>query len=110
MTREKTHASGSSDTVRQTIVETLGALRLRNVEIESFAKFKQKREIYKRRVEEKNKQDGVKMQLTTIRSIVDDNNLETMLHAEWVVADSIDQITEEQLEKYIEDQSRIELA
>ena len=50
------------------------------------------------------------MRLTTIRCSVDGNNLETMLRAEWVVADSIDQITEEQLEKYIKDQSLIELA
>jgi len=53
-TRSRAGAGPSSSTVRQTIVETVEAPRLEGITTADFVKFKQDREVYERRIAEKN--------------------------------------------------------
>ena len=98
----RTKAKAGAGTVRQNIVETLEAPRLTGITTEAFVKFKQNRAIYERRVQEKNNQDGVEVQLTSYRSSVEEPILALMLRAKWIEADSIEFITEDQLKACIE--------
>ena len=97
-------------TVCQTIVETLEASRLTSITTEAFVKFKQNRATYERRVQEKNNQDGVEVQLNSYRSSVEESILALMLRAQWIEADSIEFITGYQLKACIEIKSCIDPA
>lgn len=98
----------SDDTVRQTIVETLEAPRLRGIETSDFVTFKQKREVYERRVQEKIAEQGVAIPATTYRNSIEKPVLEIFITAQWVPVPSIDDITEEHLKDCVEDRAKIQ--
>jgi len=90
------------DTVRQTIVETIEAPRLRDVSTSDFVEFQERREIYERQVSEKNTEAGVQIPLTTYRNSIDSAILELFVVAEWVP------VTEEQLRKCVREHARVD--
>ena len=73
-------------------------------------KFKQNRSIYERRVQEKNNQEGVEVQLTSYRSSVEEHILALMLRAKQIGADSIKFSTEDELKASIKVKSCIDPA
>ena len=103
----KKHNGDHERTVRQTIVETLEAPRLTGVSTGDFVKFKNSREIYERRLEAKNRDDSVNVPATSYRDCVDELVLGLMIRASWVKADSIDEITEKQIEECVNKRSHI---
>lgn len=94
-------SSSTAGTVRQTIVTNLEAPRLQGVATKHFTAFLKKRELYEKQVEEKNREPGVKITATSYRASIDDSYLRIFLTAEWIKAESLDKITEEQIKDCI---------
>ena len=107
MTRESEPRTVAG-TVRQTIVETLEAPRLTGITTADFVQFKQRREVYERRVSEKNSQEGFDVPLTSYSSSVEEPILALMIRASWIKAESVNSITEEQLKMCVYERSRID--
>ena len=97
----------SQDKVRQTIVETLEAPRLTGIKTEDFVKFAQKREIYERQVQEKSQEQGIQIPTTTLRNSIDRPILNILITAQWVSVSSIDDLTEEHLQKCVSERSEV---
>lgn len=95
------------DTIRQTIVETIEAPRLSGIKTEDFVRFKQKREIYVRRVNEKNSDTTTQIQLTTYRDSISKPILRLFVLGDWVAAETVDDITEQQLQECINEKARV---
>ena len=94
-------------TVKQTIVETIEAPRLENFEVPELVIFKEKRLVYERRVAQKNEDRSVNIPLTTYRDSVSENVLRMFVTAKWIQADSVQEMTEEQLRDCIEQRGRV---
>ena len=97
-----------ASTVRQTIVETLEAPRLTGITTECFARFREERAIYERRVLEKNAQEGVHVEVTSYRNSIDESVLALMIRANWVDASDVEQLSEEQLQACVLERSRVD--
>lgn len=89
------------DTVKQTIVSNLEAPRLRGVSTQHFTTFLKERELYEKQLEEKNKDPGFKVSPTSYRASIDDEDLKIFITANWISASSVDEITEEELQKCV---------
>ncbi len=87
--------------VKQTIVESLEAPRLSNIDTEHFVKFLQLREIYENKVTEKRKEIGPEVPMTSYRTSIDKSVLELMVMAQWISANNVNGITEDQLRKCV---------
>lgn len=96
------------DTVKQTIVETIEAPRLEDINVRDFVAFKESRAIYERRISEKKEDATVQIPLTTYRNSIDESVLELFVIANWVDAPSVDRISEEQIKTCIEKLGRVE--
>ena len=94
-------------TVRQTIVETLEAPRLSGVSTEDFVKFKNAREIYERRLEAKNKDEGINVGATSFRDSVDELVLGLMIRAKWIEATDVENVTESQIRECVKTRSSV---
>ena len=106
---DEASSAGDAETVRQTIVETIEAPRLKDIGTESFVEFKRRREIYERQIAEKNTEHGVNVPLTSYRSTITEPVLEMMVMAKWVSATDVASITEEQLKSCIDERARIKV-
>ena len=95
-------------TVKQTIVETIEAPRLENFEVPDLVTFKEKRLVYERRVSQKNRDPSVNIPFTTYRDSVSESVLRMFVTARWIEADSVGNITEEQLKGCIERRARVD--
>ena len=93
--------------VRQTIVETIAAPRLTGITTRDFVVFKEAREIYERRVKEKNLDQNVQVQLTTYRDSIPKSILQIFVIVDWVPVDNIENITEKHLEDCISTYSAV---
>lgn len=94
--------------MRQTIVETLEAPRLTGINTSDFVVFKDKRDLYERKLSEKNSENNTDIPITTYRNSVDESVLEFFYISGWIPVASIDEISEEDLKKCIEDHSKVE--
>lgn len=92
-------------TVRQTIVETLEAPRLCGLETKDFVKFKSLREIYKRQVREKRAEEGSHTPLTSYTNSMEDSILELFITFQWVLENSVAEITEKSLELCVKEKA-----
>lgn len=97
-----------ADTVKQTIVETIEAPRLTNIDGSDFVTFTESDSIYEKKIEEKNKESGMKIPLTTYRSSVDELVLELFLIANWIKAEDVANVIEKQIKKCIKTRTRFE--
>lgn len=104
---KKAGASGDTNQVRQTIVETLEAPRLTGISTEDFVSFKQKRDIYERRVEEKSQEQGVTIPATSYRNSIEKPILDIFITAQWVPVSSVEDIAEAHLKTCIEERAKI---
>ena len=105
--RAVTGVNAGTDQVRQTIVETLEAPRLIGISTEDFVSFKQKREIYERRVNEKSAEQGVPIPATSYRNSIQNPILEMFVVAQWVPMSSVAEITEDNLKACVKHRSEI---
>lgn len=106
--RASRRSSGSNgDRVRQTIVETLEAPRLKGIRTEDFVLFAQKREIYERQVQEKSQEQGVQISATTLRNSIEKPILNILITAQWVPVTTVEELTEEHLKACIKDRSQV---
>ena len=78
------------ETVPQTIVETIEALGLNGLKTEDFVQFKEKREVYVRRVNEKNLDISDQIQLTMYRDSISKPILRLFVLGDWVNAATIE--------------------
>ena len=108
--RKRRSGQEGPGTVRQTIVETVEAPRLTDIDTSDFVMFKQKRVIYERKIAEKNAEEGVQVQLTTYRNSISRAVLEFFVSAGWLKAADAEAVTEEQLKELIERNARIDPA
>jgi len=96
-------SSGSgTNTVRQTIVETVEAPRLTGLTTADFVEFKHAREVYERRIAEKNSDPNVSVQLTSYKDSIDPSVLQIFAIGDWVPVDKVAEITEQHLKDCIE--------
>ena len=93
--------------IRQTIIHTLEAPMLQGISLQHFVDFKRKRDLYELRVEEKNREDGVQITPTSNRSSMDTILLRTLWRAKYIFADSVEDITEKDIRKCVEEKSVI---
>jgi len=98
--------------VRQTILESIEAPRLRGVETCDFAEFKALREQYERRVKEKASEQGLtatEAPITSLRNSIDEHRIKLFILLEWVPEKSIDAVSERSLKKCISDRAEIDV-
>ena len=98
----------TNSTVKQTIVESFEAPRLQGIDIKDFVSFKEKREIYDRKVKEKCTEQKIKIIPTSYRNSIDKSLLETFVIAKWVPETTVDSITEDSLKKCIDNRSTVD--
>lgn len=96
-------------TVKQTIVESIEAPRLKGVTTADFVKFREDRLVYERRVGEKNKEASVEIPLTTYRDSTPKAVLQLFVIAQWITADNVESISEEQISSCIQERSRVKV-
>lgn len=97
----------ATETVRQTIVESVEAPRLKDISTEDFVLFKEKREVYERQIAEKNAESGVQVPLTTYRNPITKPVLDMFVTACWVPVESVDDIQEEHLRACVEERAHV---
>ena len=102
-------SGNKTDTVRQTIVETIEARIICGIKTEDFVLFRQGREIYERRISEKNADGNTYIQLTTYCDAIPKPILRIFVLGDWVSATTIESITEEQLQDCIEGKACVNL-
>eukprot|EP00171_Calliarthron_tuberculosum_P019448 IDg19448t1 len=88
-----------SDTVKQTIVETIKAPHLTEISTANFVLFKQKREIYEHVIAEKNADANVQITLTTYRNSIPKPILQLFVFADWFFVSNMEEITKEHLRR-----------
>jgi len=93
--------------IRQTIVETLDAPRLGGITTEDFVLFKQKREVYERRVMEKSLEQGMNIPATSYLNSIEKPILDILVTAQWVPVGTAADITEAHLKKCVEERAEI---
>lgn len=98
----------TNDSKKQTIVESLEAPRLQGINMKDFVSFKEKREIYERKVNEKCREQKIKIVPTSYRNSIDKSLLETFVIAKWVPEATVDSIAEDSLKKCIENRSTVD--
>ena len=64
--------------------------------------FKQNREVYERRISEKNLDPNVQVPLTTYKDSIDVGVLQVFAIGDWVPVDTVSEMTEEQLKDCVE--------
>ena len=79
---------------------------MKGVTTSDFVAFKRLREIYESDVAEKNKEDGIKVTPTSYKMSIDRRFLRTFIAGEWIKAESVDKVTEEQLKSCIAKRSK----
>ncbi|PXF41039.1 hypothetical protein BWQ96_09254 [Gracilariopsis chorda] len=94
------------NSVRQ-LLRRSKALRLTGISTEAFLSFKQKREIYERRVTEKSSEHGTTIPATSYRNSIQNPVLEMFVSAQWVYVSSVDDITEDHLKASIEERAKV---
>ena len=82
----------SAKTVKQTIVEKIEAALLTDIETTDFVTFREKREIYERLVEDKNKDSNVQIPLSTYRNSISKPILAMLVLANWVAATKVEEL------------------
>lgn len=96
------HAANGT-TVRQTIVSSIEAPKLRGVSTKHFIEFRKNRELYEKQINEKNQEPGTRVPLISYKSSIENADLNIFIAAGWVSAATIDHITELQIRQCIED-------
>lgn len=109
MTEEETAGTAATghDTVHQTIVESVEAPRLKGIGTKDFVRYKQRREVYERMITEKNEESGVSVPLTTYRNSIAKPVLDMFVTAQWVPADTVEEISEEHLKACVEERAHV---
>lgn len=95
--------TGNGAGIRQTIISTIEAPRLRGVSTKHFIDFKKRRELYEKQIEEKNKDSATSIPLVSYKSSVENADLRLFIAARWVPVDTIEQITELHIRQCIQD-------
>jgi len=90
-----------SDSKRQTVVETLEAPLLSGLSVEDFVRFKKDREKYELEVQEKNKEDGVEITPAGYITSVDRTLLKVLFKRGYIVANSFEDITDDDIRECI---------
>lgn len=93
----------SSTNVRQTIISSVEAPRLRGVSTNHFIDFKKRREIYEMQIVEKNTDPATNIPLVSYKVSIENADLRLFIAAGWIQAPSIENITEMQIRKCIQD-------
>ncbi|PXF44743.1 hypothetical protein BWQ96_05502 [Gracilariopsis chorda] len=96
-----------TDTVRQTIIESVEAPRLRDISTEDFVLFKQKLEVYERQIAEKNAESGIQVPLKTYWNSITKPVLDIFVTACWVPVESVEDITEQHLRQCVEEPAQV---
>ena len=91
-------SDATPSTVRQTIVATLEAPRLKGTTTKHFNLFLRERELYEKKLAEKNREPGVCISATTYYASIDDNMLRMFLAFGWINKPRIGDISEEELQ------------
>ena len=95
------------DVVRQAVVPFLEAPCLKGITTKDFVRFKKKRELYEDKLAEKNRVENTDTPATSYKASIDKLLLKNFLIARWILADSVDDITEEALRKCVDDRAKI---
>ncbi|KAI0564066.1 hypothetical protein FGB62_30g043 [Gracilaria domingensis] len=93
--------------VQQTTVVGIEAPLLEKIDIASIAQFLRKRKIYEEQIIEK-KKEGLKINPASWKTSVTESVLETMIEAEFVKADNIDCVTDEQIKEGLRKRSKFD--
>lgn len=99
-------AGRAGATVKQTTLVGLEAPRLRSMEMKDMILFIRAREVYENTVAEKNKESGVNIPLASYRVSVEHNVLRMMWRAKWIVSDSLESITDNDIKTCVRDRSK----
>ena len=88
-------------TVRQTIVASLEAPRLKGTTTKHFNLFTRERDLYEKKLAEKNREPGVNVPATTFKASIEDNMLRLFLAFGWIDQNDIADVTEDELKECI---------
>ena len=99
----------SHEVVRQTIVESLEAPMLQGITVAHCVAFRRNREIYERKVAEKNSESGIQVQETTYLNSVPSHMLKMMILGRFISAKHPSEVTNEQVKRCIELRAKIHL-
>ena len=108
MPRQKGGTTSRDKTVRQTILESLDAPHLDDFSIEALVEFKKKREIYVRRVKERSEEQGTEHTPNSLLNSIDESVLRMFVIAQWVQVENVEDLTEDDLNKVIEERTTID--
>lgn len=89
-------------TVKETVINCLEAPSLRGVSTRHFIEFKRLRLLYEKQIEEKSRQLKEEIVPTSYRASIEDDDLRTFITAGWIEANSIDELTERQIQECVE--------
>ncbi|CAN8067529.1 unnamed protein product [Agarophyton chilense] len=94
-------SSAKDGTVRQTIITILEAPRMCGVATKDVIVFKRQRDLYDKQIAEKNDEPGGEVTPTSYRESIDYYLLSIFISAEWIKAESMEDITEEQVQNCV---------
>ena len=88
----------ASNTVKQTIVANIEAPRLKGVATADFVEFMRERKIYELAIQEKNKDPSTSITPISYKASVERNHLRVFISHKWLSANSVEEVTEENLQ------------
>jgi len=96
-------------TVKETVVETVEAPRLTDIQVSEFVTLKPKRATYERHASEKNAGGMMSIPLKTYLNSIDEAVLRLFVIAKWAPTESVEEISEDHLATCVEERARVEL-
>lgn len=97
----------NNNSVRQAIISNFEAPRLQAVSLRHVVEFRTLREINEQRIEEKNNEPGTDIVPMSYRASFFEVDLKIFIAAQWVMASSVDEITEEQIISVVAENCKI---
>eukprot|EP00171_Calliarthron_tuberculosum_P001867 IDg1867t1 len=94
------------ETVKQTALIGLEVPRLTSMAMKEMILFKRKRKIYENLVIEKNKDLSFQIPVATYKNSIDLDVIRMMWRAKWIISESLDAITEDDIKLCIDKHSK----
>lgn len=94
--------AGNKEVVRQTTLVGLEPPKLKGMSMEEIIQFRRKRVEYEALVEEKNREPGMQIPITSYRNSIETRMLKMMYRAKWITADSFENISDDAIKGCID--------
>lgn len=85
------------NTFKETIIRCIEAPRLKGISTRHFIEFKRLRDLYEKRLKEKEWKLKEKKKVTSYRASIEDEDLRSFIAAGWVECSSLEELTESQI-------------